>query len=140
MNAPLPQQSVPLTTAFSLGMESVPLSRDTIAPTLSPIEADIAREEREAEARKTGTPYEIHKELLANTKHVKKDVNQLSFTKWLQDREWPEEHRQKFGPYLMKFFKAHDGWAVKWVPYDEKGKLVPTKANYEVFTFIKKDM
>jgi ribonuclease HI len=147
VNAPLPQHIIPLTTAFSLGLivQDLETAKDHLDPRMTPLEADIAREEEAARAARTATPEEVFKTLRDNTEHVRQTVNQMVFSKWLQDREWPEEQSQKVSQngmtWIMKLFKAHDGFAVKWVPIDD-GKILPHRAAYEVFWFTsaKKDM
>ncbi len=138
MNAPLPQQIQPLTTVFALGLIIEDLNENTVDPRLTPLEADIAREEAEAKAKRTATPEEVFITLRDNTEHRRQDMNQMGFSKWLQDREWPEEQSQKVSKnglsWIMKLFKAHDGFAVKWVPITN-GKIEPAKAAYEVFWF-----
>ncbi len=140
MNAPLPQHIQPLTTAFSLGLivQDLETAKDHLDPRMTPLEADIAREEEEARTARTATPEEVFITLRDNTEHRRQDVSQMGFSKWLQDREWPEEQAQKVSKngmtWIMKLFKAYDGFAVKWVPI-EGGKIEPARAAYEVFRF-----
>lgn len=139
MNAPLPTKAQPLlTTVFALGLIVEDLNETVVDPRLTPLEADIAREEAEARAARTATPEEVFITLRDNTEHTRQDVNQMAFSKWLQDREWPEEQNQKVSKngmtWILKLFKAHDGFAVKWVPI-EGGKILPHRAAYEVFWF-----
>lgn len=140
MNAPLPQHITPPTTAFALGLivQDLESAKDHADTRMTPLEADIAREEAEARAARTATPEEVFITLRDNTEHHRQDVSQMGFSKWLQDREWPEEQAQKVTQggmtWILKLFKAHDGFAVKWVPITN-GKIEPHRSAYEVFTF-----
>lgn len=141
MNAPLPQYGQsPIVTAFSLLLilEDLESAKDHLDPRLTPLEADIAREEAEALTARTATPEEVFITLRDNTEHRRQSVSQMGFSKWLQEREWPEEQSQKVSKngmtWIMKLFKAHDGFAVKWVPITG-GKIEAARASYEVFWF-----
>jgi hypothetical protein len=136
VNAPVITQEA-LTTAFTLGLIIQDLE-DRPDGRMTPLEADIAREELEEKAKRTATPVEVFHTLRDNTTHVRKDVPLWAFTQWLNDREWPEEQTEKVShngfTWIMKLFKGPDGFAVKWVPI-ENGKIKPQKTVYEVFTF-----
>lgn len=140
MNAPLPANSFPLTTAFALGLiaEDLETVKNMDDGRLTPLEADILREEEEAKAKRTATPVEVFHTLRDHTEHRRQDVTQVAFSAWLGNREWPEEQSEKVSQggmtWILKLFKAHDGFAVKWVPIIN-GKIEPARAAYEVFTF-----
>jgi hypothetical protein len=140
MSAPLPINNRPLTTAMSLDLiiQDLETVKNMDDGRLTPLEADILREEQEAKAKRTATPEEVFITLRDNTQHKRQDVNQIAFSAWLAEREWPEEQSQRVSQngmtWILKLFKAHDGFAVKWVPIAD-GKILPTKAAYEVFTF-----
>lgn len=124
--------------------ELLPISAAAEIPagTLAPIDADIRREEAEALAARTATPLEVFYTLI-QSKHDVRTVGQETFISWLTTREWPEEQSQVYthertgDQWIMKLFKGHDGFAVKWVPIEEGKRIRPDRAVIEVYTLVK---
>lgn len=141
MNAPIKTPTTVGTSASLFFQDTITetLRSTLISPKLTPLEADIARENREAEKKRTVTPWEVFGTLKLS-KHTKRQVGNSEFMEWLSAHEWPEEQVQKVefpaGMYLMKLFKAHDGFAVKWIPILQGGRLDTRGATYELFTLV----
>jgi len=139
VNAPIKTPTITGTAASLFIWDDIvePLRSTLISPKLTPLEADIAREDREAEKKRTATPWEVL-ETLKLSKHTKRQVGNSEFMEWLSAQERPEEQVQKVYSemYLIKLFKAHDGFAVKWIPILQGGRLDTRGATYELFTLV----
>jgi len=141
VNAPFKTPTTAGTSASLFFQDTITetLRSTLISPKLTPLEADIARENREAEMKRTATPWEVF-ETLKLSKHTERRVGNSEFMEWLSAREWPEEQVQKVElaseMYLMKLFKAHDGFAVKWIPILQGERLDPMGATYGLFTLV----
>lgn len=140
MNAPLPTH-----TRQSTGMilsdilADLETLRDTlVSPRLTPLEADIAREEAEEKAKRTATPLEVYDTLIQSQNSVRQ-VNHSEFVDTLSKWEWPEEQSQGVpagvlmdSACVMKLWKGPDGFALKTVPV-VGSQMVTEKTVYEVF-------
>lgn len=141
MNAPLPnfpQVSAETFTAVFPTQplpQTEPLSKTIPASTKAPIEADIEKEEAEAEANRTATVLEVIQGLLLSPSVKQRKVDDFEFQKFLSDQGWPEEQVQKVTggePRVVKLFKGHEGFAVKVVPVRSGGQMDGSAARYYV--------
>jgi len=145
VNAPIKTPTITGTAASLFIWDDIvePLRSTLISPKLTPLDADIAREDQEAEKKRTATPWEVL-ETLKLSKHTKRLVGNSEFMEWLSAHEWPEEQVQKMKlttkvnsrMFLIKLFKAHDGLAVKWIPILQGGRLDTRGATYALFTLV----
>lgn len=144
MNAPLPTHTTQMTPVILQDiLADLGTLRDTlVSPRLTPLEADIAREEAEARAKRTATPLEVY-DTLIHSEHSVKQVNHTEFIDQLSKWEWPEEQSQGVpagvmmaNACVMKLFKGDDGFAMKTVPV-VGSRMMTDQVIYEVFKLVK---
>ena len=133
-----PTHKVTGLTSISLIIDDLEQAADTPSRSeIAPIDQDILNEEQAAIDGRKGTPDEIYDHLTKDTKHTTTFVNALEFSKWLKDRDWPEEFCLNRDGYLIKVFQAHDGFAVKMVPRGDLGQLMAHLSIFKVRMFTK---
>ena len=140
MNAPISFTTLkPLCLAEVIFTDKPP---EIPADTLSPIEADIAREDRLEASQRTASAREVL-ETLCLSKHTIASVGHDQFQQWLSVNEWPEEQREYFTlepgfNYLLKMFKSHDSFASKLVPVMEGGRVDSrSPVIHHIYTLVK---
>jgi hypothetical protein len=139
VNAPLNTNPRPITQG-AIALLLVSEMPELVSRTqMTPLEADIAREEAEAHAKRTATPWEVF-QTLKQSKHRHRRVTQEMAVARLSKWEFPEEQRQVVhlnAPYEMKLFKGPDGFIVKWSPVLRGNRVDSLGVTWELFELVR---